>query len=137
MGIYSYKTFTVMAPSASLTESVLTWIVNVIVICYYRSQHLKEFQKPTVVSSVLTCMTPPPVLLMRVCRNSSGRPIIFPSQFITTVSSSVQAGLDAWNKQAFVLIGFLQNSTAFLTQNKTGISLGCFIDVRKDFWSTR
>jgi hypothetical protein len=44
---------------------------------------------------VLTCMTPPPALFTLVCRNSSGRPIIFPNQFITTVSSSVQAGLDA------------------------------------------
>jgi hypothetical protein len=44
---------------------------------------------------VLTCMTPPPALFTLVCRNSSGRPIIFPNQFITTVSSSVHAGLDA------------------------------------------
>jgi hypothetical protein len=43
-------------------------------------------------------MAPPPVLVTLVWRNSSGSPIIFPSQFITTVSSSVHAGLEAWKR---------------------------------------
>ncbi|KAH3866453.1 hypothetical protein DPMN_029517 [Dreissena polymorpha] len=41
------------------------------------------------------CMTPPPMVCLLLCRNSEGRPIIFPNQSITIVSSSVAAGLDA------------------------------------------
>ena len=43
-------------------------------------------------------MTPPPGLSGRMCRKSSGKPIIFPSQFMTIVSSSVQTGLEAFEK---------------------------------------
>lgn len=42
-----------------------------------------------------TWMTPPPELSFFNLKKSSGNPIIFPNQFITIVSSSVQAGDDA------------------------------------------
>jgi len=42
-----------------------------------------------------TCITPPPIVCLLLCKKSEGNPIIFPSQSITIVSSSVQAGLAA------------------------------------------
>ena len=40
-------------------------------------------------------MTPPPDVCSLLCMNSGGSAIIFPSQSMTIVSNSVQAGLDA------------------------------------------
>ena len=59
-------------------------------------QKISFFHSPTkVASEQVVWITPPPGLWGLVCRNSSGRPIILPSQSITIVSSSVQAGLEA------------------------------------------
>ena len=44
-------------------------------------------------------MTPPPMVCSLLCKKSDGSPIILPSQSMTMVSNSVQAGLDAWNKK--------------------------------------
>lgn len=54
-------------------------------------------------------MTPPPRLVLLKCRKSSGRPIIFPSQFITIISSSVQAGDEAFiqNKFRFKILNYV------------------------------
>lgn len=49
----------------------------------------------SVASDAVVCSTPPPLLLPPMCKKSSGNPIILPSQFMTIVSSSVQAGDDA------------------------------------------
>lgn len=46
-------------------------------------------------SEAVVWMTPPPGLLAFEWRKSSGSPIIWPSQSITMVSSSVHAGLEA------------------------------------------
>ena len=44
-------------------------------------------------------MTPPPMVCSLLCKKSDGSPIILPSQSMTMVSNSVQAGLDAWNRK--------------------------------------
>lgn len=50
----------------------------------------------------LTCITPPPEEFDFVYKNSFGKPIILPNQFITIVSNSVAAGLEAY-KNSFNL----------------------------------
>ena len=48
-----------------------------------------------------TCMTPPPGPGCE-CRKWSGKPSILPSQSVVTISSSVQAGLVAWNNMSLL-----------------------------------
>lgn len=59
---------------------------------------LAASKQTRVASDAVVCITPPPPDPPGRCRNSSGKPIIFPSQFITIVSSSVHAGLEALRK---------------------------------------
>ncbi len=53
--------------------------------------------------SYLTWMTPPPLLSPSPDKNASGKPSSLPIQSMTTVSNSVQAGLDTYKTKYKVL----------------------------------
>ena len=67
-----------------------------------------------VASLAVVWMTPPPGVFGLRCKKSSGSPIIIPSQSMTMVSSSVQAGLEAFEgsrlKAALVFLRLFKES---------------------------
>lgn len=60
-------------------------------------------------SLAVVWMTPPPSLAPPICKNASGNPIILPSQFMTSISSSVHAGDDACVKKFQLLSAYTPN----------------------------
>jgi hypothetical protein len=71
----------------------------------------RDVKQYTINQSILTCITPPPWPWLE-WRKQSGSSSILASQSRTTISSSVQAGLEAWNNDIHAVTKHNNNSSS-------------------------